>query len=63
MPTSLRTLLPTSQDDSTLYVLEKTLATFGTFLVIYVITEHWIMPFTPTADTPSCEPSSNSPYR
>ncbi|CDS81951.1 related to acyl-CoA sterol acyltransferase [Sporisorium scitamineum] len=35
-----------------LYVLEKTLATFGTFLVIYVITEHWIMPFTPTADTP-----------
>lgn len=35
-----------------LYVVEKTLATFGTFLVIYVITEHWIMPFTPTADTP-----------
>ncbi|GAC97889.1 sterol O-acyltransferase [Pseudozyma hubeiensis SY62] len=35
-----------------LYVLEKTLATFGTFLVIYVITEHWIMPFTPTASTP-----------
>ncbi|ETS64350.1 hypothetical protein PaG_01197 [Moesziomyces aphidis] len=35
-----------------LYVLEKTLATFGTFLVIYVITEHWIMPFTPTPETP-----------
>ncbi|EPQ27077.1 uncharacterized protein PFL1_05361 [Pseudozyma flocculosa PF-1] len=35
-----------------LYVLEKILATFGTFLVIYVITEHWIMPNSPSPDTP-----------
>ncbi|TKY87998.1 hypothetical protein EX895_003094 [Sporisorium graminicola] len=43
---------PRTQTIRPLYVLEKTLATFGTFLVIYVVTEHWIMPFTPTADTP-----------
>lgn len=34
-----------------LYVLEKTLATFGTFFVIYVITEHFIIPHSPTPDT------------
>lgn len=33
-------------------MLEKTLATFGTFFVIYVITEHWIMPIQPTPNTP-----------
>jgi sterol O-acyltransferase len=35
-----------------LYVLEKVLATFGTFFVIYVITEHWIMPKQPDPSTP-----------
>lgn len=35
-----------------LYLLEKTLATFGTFFVIYVITEHWIMPKQPDPSTP-----------
>ncbi|KAL9937539.1 hypothetical protein V8E36_003948 [Tilletia maclaganii] len=35
-----------------LYVLEKTLATFGTFFVIYVVTEHWIMPYQPTPTEP-----------
>ncbi|KAL7421034.1 Sterol O-acyltransferase 2 (Sterol-ester synthase 2) [Cryptotrichosporon argae] len=30
-----------------LYVLEKILATFGTFSLIYLITEHYIMPYTP----------------
>ncbi|WFD30496.1 sterol O-acyltransferase [Malassezia sp. CBS 17886] len=34
-----------------LYVLERALATFGTFLVIYVITVNWIMPVTVTANT------------
>lgn len=41
----LRTVRP-------LYLLEKALATFGTFFVIYVITEHWIMPRQPSPDTP-----------
>lgn len=35
-----------------LYLLEKALATFGTFFVIYVITEHWIMPHQPDPSTP-----------
>lgn len=35
-----------------LYLLEKFLATFGTFFVIYVITEHWIMPRQPDPSTP-----------
>lgn len=35
-----------------LFLLEKVLATFGTFFVIYVITEHWIMPKQPSPDTP-----------
>ncbi len=30
-----------------LVVLEKITATFGTFSLIYLITEHYIMPFTP----------------
>lgn len=34
-----------------LYVLERILATFGTFLVVYVITVNWIMPVTLTPDT------------
>lgn len=41
----LRTVRP-------LYLLEKALATFGTFFVIYVITEHWIMPRQPDPSTP-----------
>lgn len=35
-----------------LYLLEKALSGFGTFLVIYVITEHWIMPRQPDPSTP-----------
>lgn len=34
------------------YVLERTLATFGTFFVIYVITVSWIMPLGPTEMAP-----------
>jgi len=34
------------------YLLEKALAGVGTFCVIYVITEHWIMPHQPGPDTP-----------
>jgi sterol O-acyltransferase len=30
-----------------LVVLEKIAASFGTFSLIYTITEHYIMPFTP----------------
>ncbi|KAL1406214.1 Sterol O-acyltransferase 2 (Sterol-ester synthase 2) [Vanrija albida] len=30
-----------------LYILEKVLATFGTFSLIYTVTEHYIMPYTP----------------
>ncbi|KAG8870642.1 hypothetical protein FRC20_011520 [Serendipita sp. 405] len=30
-----------------LYVLEKTVATFGTFFLLYQYTEHYIMPFVP----------------
>jgi sterol O-acyltransferase len=30
-----------------LVVLEKIAATFGTFSLIYTITEHYIMPYTP----------------
>ena len=30
-----------------LVVLEKIIATFGTFSLIYLITEHYIMPYTP----------------
>lgn len=30
-----------------LYILEKTLATFGTFSLIYTLTEHYIMPHSP----------------
>lgn len=35
-----------------LYVFEKTVATFGTFTLLYTITEHYIMPLTPTPDQP-----------
>ncbi|KAF8312187.1 MBOAT-domain-containing protein [Clavulina sp. PMI_390] len=31
-----------------LYVLEKTIATFGTFTLLYTYTEHYIIPLTPT---------------
>lgn len=34
------------------YLLEKALAGVGTFCVIYVITEHWIMPHKPSPDVP-----------
>ncbi|CAO1637539.1 unnamed protein product [Parajaminaea phylloscopi] len=43
---------PRTKSIRPLYVLEKTLATFGTFFVIYVITEHFIIPHSPTPDTP-----------
>ncbi|KAG7093673.1 hypothetical protein E1B28_007332 [Marasmius oreades] len=33
-----------------LYVFEKTVATFGTFLLLYSVTEHFILPYTPTPD-------------
>jgi sterol O-acyltransferase len=35
-----------------LYVLEKIFATFGTFSLIYTITEHYIMPLTPKQGDP-----------
>ncbi|CAO1631338.1 unnamed protein product [Sympodiomycopsis kandeliae] len=43
---------PRTKSVRPLYVLEKTLATFGTFFVIYVITEHFIIPHSPHPDTP-----------
>ncbi|KAE8227479.1 hypothetical protein CF319_g60 [Tilletia indica] len=43
---------PRTKEIRPLYVLEKTLATFGTFFVIYVVTEHWIMPFQPSDSEP-----------
>lgn len=43
---------PRTKSIRPLYVLEKTLATFGTFFVIYVITEHFIIPHSPSPDTP-----------
>ncbi|KAF8677777.1 MBOAT, membrane-bound O-acyltransferase family [Rhizoctonia solani] len=33
-----------------LYIFEKTVATFGTFTLLYTITEHYIIPLTPTSD-------------
>lgn len=33
-----------------LYIVEKIFATFGVFSLIYLITEHYIMPFTPKAE-------------
>jgi len=33
-----------------LYVFEKTVATFGTFALLYTVTESFIIPLTPTAD-------------
>ncbi|KAI0705236.1 MBOAT, membrane-bound O-acyltransferase family-domain-containing protein [Cytidiella melzeri] len=33
-----------------LYVFEKTVATFGTFALLYTVTESFILPLTPTAD-------------
>ncbi len=41
---------PRTKSIRPLYVVEKVLATFGTFFVIYVITEHWIMPYQPGPD-------------
>jgi sterol O-acyltransferase len=38
---------PRTKSIRPLYILEKVGATLGTFFVIYVITEHWIMPFQP----------------
>ncbi|KAK0541520.1 Sterol O-acyltransferase 2 (Sterol-ester synthase 2) [Tilletia horrida] len=43
---------PRTKEIRPLYVLEKTLATFGTFFVIYVVTEHWIMPYQPQPSEP-----------
>ncbi|RXW23900.1 hypothetical protein EST38_g1977 [Candolleomyces aberdarensis] len=33
-----------------LYVFEKTVATFGTFAVLYTVTDRFILPYTPTPD-------------
>lgn len=33
-----------------LYVFEKTVATFGTFVLLYTVTESFILPLTPTYD-------------
>ncbi|TFK39815.1 MBOAT, membrane-bound O-acyltransferase family-domain-containing protein [Crucibulum laeve] len=33
-----------------LYVFEKTVATFGTFALLYTVTESFILPYTPTKD-------------
>ena len=33
-----------------LYVLEKTIATFGTFALLYTVTESFIFPLTPTRE-------------
>ncbi|KAH6915930.1 sterol O-acyltransferase [Coprinopsis sp. MPI-PUGE-AT-0042] len=33
-----------------LYVFEKTVATFGTFALLYTVTDRFILPYTPTAD-------------
>ncbi|KAF8603802.1 MBOAT-domain-containing protein [Ceratobasidium sp. AG-I] len=35
-----------------MYVFEKTVATFGTFTLLYTITEHYIIPLTPTPEQP-----------
>lgn len=37
---------PRTQEIRPLYLLEKTLATFGTFSLLYIITEHYILPIT-----------------
>lgn len=33
-----------------LYVFEKTVATFGTFALLYTVTESFILPLTPTKE-------------
>ncbi|KAG8721403.1 hypothetical protein FRC08_013357 [Ceratobasidium sp. 394] len=33
-----------------MYIFEKTVATFGTFTLLYTITEHYIIPLTPTSE-------------
>ena len=33
-----------------MYIFEKTVATFGTFTLLYTITEHYIMPLIPTSE-------------
>ncbi|KAF8347868.1 MBOAT, membrane-bound O-acyltransferase family-domain-containing protein [Amanita rubescens] len=35
-----------------LYIFEKTVATFGTFALLYTVTERFIIPYTPTSDQP-----------
>ncbi|KAF8630153.1 hypothetical protein AX15_003103 [Amanita polypyramis BW_CC] len=35
-----------------LYIFEKTAATFGTFALLYTVTERLIIPYTPTSDQP-----------
>jgi len=35
-----------------LYLLEKTVATFGTFTLLYTVTEHYIIPLTPNSEQP-----------
>ncbi|KAL0576265.1 Sterol O-acyltransferase 2 (Sterol-ester synthase 2) [Marasmius crinis-equi] len=41
---------PRTEKIRPLYVFEKTVATFGTFLLLYSVTERFILPYTPTPD-------------
>ncbi|KAJ7577046.1 MBOAT, membrane-bound O-acyltransferase family-domain-containing protein [Mycena floridula] len=41
---------PRTQSIRPLYVFEKTVATFGTFALLYTVTESFILPLTPTSD-------------
>ncbi|KAF4611138.1 hypothetical protein D9613_006981 [Agrocybe pediades] len=41
---------PRTEKMRPLYVFEKTVATFGTFALLYTVTESFILPYTPRAD-------------
>ncbi|KIJ55369.1 hypothetical protein M422DRAFT_23961 [Sphaerobolus stellatus SS14] len=41
---------PRTKNIRPLYVFEKTIATFGTFTLLYTVTAHFILPLTPTRD-------------
>ncbi|ORX39282.1 putative sterol O-acyltransferase [Kockovaella imperatae] len=43
---------PRTNEMRPLVVIEKVIATFGTFSLIYLITEHYILPYTPRPDEP-----------
>ena len=42
---------PRTHEIRPMYVVEKTLATFGTFSLLYIITEHYILPVTQLEDS------------